>query len=456
MVPTLFPSDECYYVYLGKGKLTDVISCIVHEELNGEYSLTMEYPVTGPMLEDLYAGGTISVIAPTYSTFNDGFDSQFFDIYKHTVPINGVVTFYANHVSRRLADIAHVAGFIKATGMQTILQCNPIPPVNGIDFYGSGVYDTRTARSETPASGLAKLIGAEDSIHTHFGYDFAFDCSTPSQAGDNRTWKVECNIVTINHRGQDRGVKIRFGYDLMDINYTHDKTGTYNALVPYWTKPNGDFVTPTPPVVQPSTPITPLAVVPYDANNDFETEPTSAALTALAQSILDNTMPWIDSETIEADFLNGAEIDPHGARVYLGDTVTVEWIEARISKQMRAISYDYDVLAERFIKITLGTQEHDHVVTSDSLSGGVAASGSGGGGFAMALYLTSVPCSAMTGNFVDYNDGSITADYVVAECVFASPSAITTDVSWTTSAGNIKLNGTCSSATTCNIVLVSQ
>ena len=78
---------------------------------------------------------------------------------------------------------------------------------------------------------------------------------------------------------------------------------------------------------------------------------------------------------------------------------------------------------------------------------------SGGGG---VLYFTGVSCSAMTGNFVDYNNASITADHVVAECVFANKSAITTDVTWTTASGNIKLNGTCASATTCTVILIKK
>lgn len=71
-----------------------------------------------------------------------------------------------------------------------------------------------------------------------------------------------------------------------------------------------------------------------------------------------------------------------------------------------------------------------------------------------ALYFTNLTCSAITGNFVNYNDPNITADHVVAEVTFANPSAITTDVTWTITSGNIKLNGTCASATTVNIVLV--
>lgn len=82
--------------------------------------------------------------------------------------------------------------------------------------------------------------------------------------------------------------------------------------------------------------------------------------------------------------------------------------------------------------------------------------GSGNIDVASALYLTSVACSAMTGNFASVSNASITADYVVASVVFANPSAITSDVSWTTASGSLVLNGTCSSATTANIVLIKK
>lgn len=72
------------------------------------------------------------------------------------------------------------------------------------------------------------------------------------------------------------------------------------------------------------------------------------------------------------------------------------------------------------------------------------------------LYFTAVACSATTGNFTSYSNAAITADHVVAECVFANPSAITTDVTWTTANGSVTLNGTCAAATTVNLVLVKK
>lgn len=72
------------------------------------------------------------------------------------------------------------------------------------------------------------------------------------------------------------------------------------------------------------------------------------------------------------------------------------------------------------------------------------------------LYFTGVACAATTGNFTSYSNSAITANHVVAECVFANPSAITTDVTWTTANGSVTLNGTCTTATTVNLVLVKK
>lgn len=73
-----------------------------------------------------------------------------------------------------------------------------------------------------------------------------------------------------------------------------------------------------------------------------------------------------------------------------------------------------------------------------------------------ALYFTSVAISATTGDIATVSNAKITADHVVAEVTFANPSAITTDVTWTTANGSLVLNGTCTAATTANIVLVKK
>ncbi len=72
------------------------------------------------------------------------------------------------------------------------------------------------------------------------------------------------------------------------------------------------------------------------------------------------------------------------------------------------------------------------------------------------LYLTNIAVSAITGDIVSYNNNAITTSHILAECVFANPIAITTDVTWATSSGNFRLNGTCITATTVNVVLIKR
>ena len=72
------------------------------------------------------------------------------------------------------------------------------------------------------------------------------------------------------------------------------------------------------------------------------------------------------------------------------------------------------------------------------------------------LYFTNIAVSATTGNIVSLSDARITADHVVAECTFANSSYITSDVTWTTAADLLVLNGTCTTATTVNILLVKK
>ena len=72
------------------------------------------------------------------------------------------------------------------------------------------------------------------------------------------------------------------------------------------------------------------------------------------------------------------------------------------------------------------------------------------------LYLTSVAVTATTGNIVSLSNSKITANHVLAECVWGNPSYITTDVTWTTGSGTLRLNGTCTTATTVNLVLVKK
>ena len=72
------------------------------------------------------------------------------------------------------------------------------------------------------------------------------------------------------------------------------------------------------------------------------------------------------------------------------------------------------------------------------------------------LYFTNVAVSATTGDIASLSDARITADHVVTNCAFANPGYIESDVDWTTAAGSLTLSGTCSTATTINVILIRK
>lgn len=73
-----------------------------------------------------------------------------------------------------------------------------------------------------------------------------------------------------------------------------------------------------------------------------------------------------------------------------------------------------------------------------------------------ALYFKNVPVSVNNGDIATISDTNITSDHVVAEIYWAIPSAITSNVTWTSSAGSLVLNGNCVTATTANVLIIKK
>ena len=75
------------------GFLKEAMSCVVTEERNGVFELTLTYPITGALFDKLQIDRFVKAKP------NDTADLQIFRIYEVTKPMNGVVTVNAEHVS---------------------------------------------------------------------------------------------------------------------------------------------------------------------------------------------------------------------------------------------------------------------------------------------------------------------------------------------------------------------
>lgn len=142
-----------------------------------------------------------------------------------------------------------------------------------------------------------------------------------------------------------------------------------------------------------------------------------------------------------------ADYDANGAVETAGGIAS--YVSSAISGKANTADLGTAAYKDSTTSVTSGSSD---LVTSGAVYSALQNIPTGGG----ALYFTSVACAATTGNFVSKSDSNITANHVVASVEYANPSAITTDVTWTTANGSVTLNGTCASATTCSIVLVEK
>lgn len=380
MIPVLYDNAERAFVTNGIGRLSDCISCVVTEERNGIYELEFEYPITGVRYKDIQEGCIVTV------THDDTGDIQPFDIYGRTAPINGIVTFYAHHVSYRLSDVvvAPCTASNPADALDKIRRnsINSNPFTFWTNKTGSGEF-----KVETPDYARALLGGQQGSVLDVYGKgDYEFD-----------RWTVKLYL----NRGTDSGVEIRYGKNLSDIKHDIDISESYNAVVPYWASSDGDIVMLPEKILiysgatDRSANLTdedwqiirdengePIEVTyqiidakPLDLSSEFQEAPTVAQLRSLAQSKLTESEGWVPDENITVDFVQLWQTEEYKEyaplqRVRLCDTVSVYYpemgVEAVKSKVIKTV---YNVLLDRYDSIELGKPT---TTLAQAITGGIA------------------------------------------------------------------------------------
>lgn len=365
MKPILFNQNETRFTDNGRGRLVDCISCVVTEERNGIFECEFQYPVTGRMFSEIKEGRIIGII------HDDSKDIQPFDIYAHSTPLNGIVTFYAHHISYRLGNV--ILKPMTASSCVEAFTNFPNKTYNPCPFsFWTDKAVAANWENDIPSPIKAILGGSEGSILDIYGKgEYEWD-----------KWTVKLHT----NRGHDNGVSIRYGVNLTDLLHDYDISGSYNAVVPYWkSKEDGTLVTLSDGYIavdeylQPWTTHTgaimedgkgnviyfktkaaSIAPIPMDLSDAFENQPTEAQLRAEAVRRLQNSEAWLPSENITVQFVNLADTEEYKnisalQRVRLCDKVSVYCGPLGVSAiKMLVIKVVYDVLAERYDEIELG------------------------------------------------------------------------------------------------------
>jgi len=353
----LYDHDEEAFTSNGLGALPDAASCIVTEERNGEYEVEMEYPLTGSHFHDIQKRRILYVKPNPYD------EPQPFRIYSITKPINGIVTVHAAHLSYDTSgSIVKLfpADAGSASAAMSYLKNFSVPSTPFTFFTNVGKSGTMSVPK--PSSIRSLLGGSEGSILDTFGGEYLFD-----------KW----NISLLESRGADRGVTIRYGKNMTDLEQEENDTDFYTGVYPFWysESEDGGLVTLSANngIVNASGNYDFVKIMPLDlSSEDFSKEttdsegnvttiekPTEAELLAAAEKYISDNKIGIPKVSLDVSFVMLAQTEEYKdfARletVKLCDTVTVEFEKLGVKTTAKCIKTVYNVLTGKYNSIELG------------------------------------------------------------------------------------------------------
>ena len=339
MIPILFDKGETSFSTNGIGRLRDAISCIVTEGRNGEFVLSMRYPVDGAHFSDIQHGRFIYAYADSRKK------AQAFEITRVSRPLRGQVEIDAEHISYRLNNTPFMP--FSAQGVAHALNGFKQNAAEECPFT---FWTNKTSQSsyvaKIPGAIRSFLGGRQGSILDVFGGEYEWD-----------NWTVKL----WDARGKDNGVVLRYGKNITDLRQEENISTTYTGICPYWTSSEGQVVTIPEKVVHSSNAgnFPYQRTVPIDFTEKFENAPSEAQLRAAAQAYVRNTGFGVPKVSLEVSFVNLTDTEEYKdilplQTVSLCDTVTVQFEKLGVNVKSKVVATEWDVLAERYNSIEIG------------------------------------------------------------------------------------------------------
>lgn len=366
MIPILYDQDEKLFTSGGIGFLADCTSFKVSQERNGIYEAEFTYPITGPLYDQIQERRIV------FATHDDSGKPQPFDIYARSAPIDGIVTFYAHHISYRLSNTVVMP--FTATSCADAMEKIQNNIVGDAEFTFWTDKETVNAYVKEVPSLIRPILGGEDgSILDVYGRgDYEFD---------------KFAVRLYQNKGQDTDVEIRYGKNLTNIEHKIDNSSSYNAIVPYCYY-NDEYlhtlITIPEGYVYHNDGRDYVVAVPVDMTENYHgLVPSVDTLRADAQQLLESSNAWIPSEGFEVNFVQLWQTEEYEQfaplqRVNLCDTVKVYYPELGVNAvRERVVKTVYNTLLDRYDEITLNelpttlteiTQEQISSETSNNIT----------------------------------------------------------------------------------------
>lgn len=353
----IYLSTETTFTNNGLGFLTDCLSAVITDEINGNYSLTLEYMLNGHLSEYLVHENIIKC------PVQDG-TSQLFRI-KYVNKDFNKITISAKHIfydllDNFLLDVAPTNRAAQSFGEWILARTNYESPFSFV----SSIATTKSARY-VRKNPVEAIMGTEsNSMVNLFGGELQRDNFT-------------INLLT--RLGQDRGLKLIVGKNITGIQMTIDENEVYTRILPLGfdglmlpeTYVDSPLINqyPTPKVRKYE-----FSEIKYDASGEDESAYSDIqdAYQALRDAVnelyangidkpqINIAIDWIElSKTKEYEQFQNLET------IRLGDTLKANLLG--LDYETRVIGITYNVLANRVDSFTIGEVKPNIATTLNNI-----------------------------------------------------------------------------------------
>ena len=340
MIPSLYRKDGVTKI----GDLTNCIECFVEEERNGIFEVSLVYPTTDAMFNNLEEENIIMCNA------NDTLLNQKFRIYMTRKLMSNRIEVLARHIS---FDLAHdTVNSIEITNQSCEYALNTIFRQSQFSTHYRGYSDIITAQDYkiSMCNCIEAIAGKHGSIVDTYG--------TGAEILRDNT-----NIHVLNKRGHDNGVTIEYAKNLTGFQLEEDTTDLVTRVMPYAKSKSesgeeiiimGDAVD-SPLINNYAHPY--ISYIDYSDKFEGEEVPNNARLTALGKLEYEQNKVDISKQNYKIEFIPLSKCVGYEGledKISICDIVTIKDARYGIDTKAKVIRTVFDVLKNRYDSMELG------------------------------------------------------------------------------------------------------
>lgn len=352
-IPFLYGAEESAFATKGLGALSDYLEYYVTEVRNAEYEMDMVYPISGIHYKDIELRKIIFAKPNPYD------NPQPFRIYNITKPLNGKVKIHAEHISYDLKGVP-VGPITALDAPSAIIAINDSSMVENRFTMHTDVSTVGSLDTIYPKSYRSVMAGQDESILGVYGGEYKYD---------------GFDIYLYNERGRDRGVTIRYGKNLTQLEQEEKCDDVYTSVMGYWLNRSSDengqeiitYIRSDILNLTENPPFTRTYIV--DLTSEFDEMPDVDQLNAASMEYASTVGLNIPSVSLKISYAQNPELLE---TVKLCDTLKVFFDSLGVSASAKVIKTIYSGSTGKYSSIELGDAVNNFAKTlSNTISSNI-------------------------------------------------------------------------------------